>query len=150
MTRRVPRSAFPASHANAPLSVEGRRRLVERMETWRREHKWSAQRITDELADSGFKVNRRTVTRHGQGRRPQVAGRAQSARTGREYTYLHSAIDGFSRLSSTGNVHYNYHRPHSGAGGQPPASRLREGVTNVQPSYTQHTQQCHSDALASS
>ena len=33
------------------------------------------------------------------------------------------------------NIHYNYHRPHSGAGGRPPASRLRSGVTNVQPSY---------------
>ena len=108
------------SHANAPLSIEGRRRLVERcttrpiahvaaemgisracaskwvnrwrrhgdaglrdrsssphrspnatpawaieqIETWRCEHKWSAQRITDELADLGFTINRRTVTRH--------------------------------------------------------------------------------------
>lgn len=34
------------------------------------------------------------------------------------------------------NIHYNYHRRHSGAGGQPPASRLREVVTNVQPSYS--------------
>ncbi|MGC5028005.1 integrase core domain-containing protein [Tsukamurella sp. DT100] len=34
------------------------------------------------------------------------------------------------------NVHYNYHRPHSGAGGRPPASRLRGVVTNVQPSYS--------------
>lgn len=117
------------SHANAPLSVEGRRRLVEgcksrliaqvaaemgisraraskwvnrwrrhgdaglhdrsssprrspsttpawvitEVESWRREHKRSAQRITDELADLGFTINRRTVTRHlmrlGPGRR---------------------------------------------------------------------------------
>lgn len=28
-------------------------------------------------------------------------------------------------------THYNYHRPHSAAGGNPPASRLRTGVTNV-------------------
>jgi len=34
------------------------------------------------------------------------------------------------------NIHYNYHRPHSGSGGQPPVSRLRVGVTNVVPSYT--------------
>ena len=34
------------------------------------------------------------------------------------------------------NLHYNYHRPHSAAGGQPPASRLKTGVTNVQPSYS--------------
>jgi DNA-directed RNA polymerase specialized sigma54-like protein len=66
------------SHANAPLSIEGRRRLVERcktspyatpawvvgkIESWRREHKWSAQRIADELSDLGFMINRRTVTR---------------------------------------------------------------------------------------
>jgi len=31
------------------------------------------------------------------------------------------------------NIHYNYHRPHSAANGQPPASRLHAGVTNVQP-----------------
>lgn len=43
--------------------------------------------------------------------------------------------DARSAAIAVWNVHYNYHRPHSGAGGQPPASRLREGVTNVQPSY---------------
>jgi transposase InsO family protein len=333
------------THANAPLSLEGRRRLInrcrdrpiahvaaemgisracaskwvnrwrrhgdaglldhsstphrspnatpawaiEQIETWRREYKWSAQRITDELADLGFTMNRRTVTRHltrlGLGRRrfidpggdgnrkpgkitarwpghmvhldvkkvgripdgggwrihgrhsdqAKTVGRAKSAGARRGYTYLHSAIDGFSRLSYTEplpdekgataaaflarakvwfaahgithihrvvtdnggcyrsgdfarivgdqsrhqktkpytprhngkveryqrilaeellyardftseharsaaiavwNIHYNYHRPHSGAGGMPPASRLRDGVTNVRPSYT--------------
>ena len=34
------------------------------------------------------------------------------------------------------NIHYNYHRPHSAAGGRPPATRLSTGVTNVQPSYS--------------
>lgn len=29
------------------------------------------------------------------------------------------------------NIHYNYHRPHTAASGQPPASRLRTHVTNV-------------------
>jgi transposase InsO family protein len=33
------------------------------------------------------------------------------------------------------NIHYNYHRPHSGAGGRPPASRSSACVTNVRPSY---------------
>ncbi|MFJ2022149.1 IS481 family transposase [Streptomyces nodosus] len=33
------------------------------------------------------------------------------------------------------NIHYNYHRPHSTANGQPPASRPREGVSNVVASY---------------
>ena len=32
--------------------------------------------------------------------------------------------------------HHNYHRPHSAADGQPPATQLKTGVTNVQPSYT--------------
>ncbi len=34
------------------------------------------------------------------------------------------------------NIHYNYHRPHTAAGNQPPASRLRTGVTNVMASYS--------------
>src|SRR5215203_715666 len=33
------------------------------------------------------------------------------------------------------NVHYNYHRPHTAAGNQPPALRLGLGVTNVMRSY---------------
>jgi transposase InsO family protein len=33
------------------------------------------------------------------------------------------------------NIHYNYHRPHTAAGNQPPASRLHTGVTNLQTSY---------------
>ena len=261
---------------------------IEKIESWRREHKWSARRITDELADLGVVINRRSVTRHlsrlGLGRRrfidpsgdnnrkpgkitarwpghmvhldvkkvgkiPDGGGwrihgrdsdqaktvdRAKSAGAQRGYTYLHSAVDGFSRLAYTEpltdekgataaaflarakvwfaahgithihrvvtdngacyrsgdfarivgqrtrhqktkpytprhngkveryqrilaeellyasefnsedarsaaiavwNIHFNYHRPHSGAGGRPPASRLRDGVTNVQPSY---------------
>ncbi len=35
------------------------------------------------------------------------------------------------------NIRYNRHRPHSGADGQTPATRLREGVTNVLASYSQ-------------
>ncbi|WP_066515967.1 IS481 family transposase [Curtobacterium ammoniigenes] len=34
------------------------------------------------------------------------------------------------------NVHYNYHRPHTATGNQPPASKLRTGVTNVMASYS--------------
>jgi transposase InsO family protein len=34
------------------------------------------------------------------------------------------------------NIHYNYHRPHGTAGGQPPASPLQSGVTNVLASYS--------------
>jgi transposase InsO family protein len=32
-------------------------------------------------------------------------------------------------------IHYNYHRPHTAAGHQPPASRLNTGVTNVMSNY---------------
>jgi transposase InsO family protein len=34
------------------------------------------------------------------------------------------------------NIHYNYHRPHTAAGNQPPAHRLDSGVTNVSRSYS--------------
>ena len=37
---------------------------------------------------------------------------------------------------ATWNLHYNYHRPHSAAGDQPPASRLQTGVTNVMSNYS--------------
>lgn len=333
------------THRNAPLSIEGRRRLVERcqdrpiahvatemgisracaskwvnwwrrhgvaglldrsstphttpsatptwviekIETWRREYKWSAQRITYELAELDVRIDRRTVTRHltrlGLGRRKfidpggeqnrkpgkitarwpghmahldvkkvgripegggwrthgrdsaqaKAASRAKSAGARRGYVYLHSIVDGYSRLAYTEplpdetgataaaflarakvwfaahgithihrivtdngacyrsgdfakivgkqsrhqktkpytprhngkveryqrilaeellyarefiseddrttaigvwNIHYNYHRPHSGTQGQPPASRLDTGVTNVRPSYS--------------
>ncbi|SDZ51973.1 leucine-zipper of insertion element IS481 [Saccharopolyspora shandongensis] len=108
------------THTNAPLSIEGRRRLIERcrtrpiahvaaemgisracaskwvnrwrrygevglhdrastphtspnatppevidrIETWRRENKWSAQQITRELRSIGINTHRRTVSRH--------------------------------------------------------------------------------------
>jgi AAA domain len=38
--------------------------VIARIETWRREKKWSANRITHELAELDFRINRRTVTRH--------------------------------------------------------------------------------------
>jgi transposase InsO family protein len=331
-------------HRNAPLSVEGRRRLVQRCQTrpiahvaaemgisrqcaskWvnrhrkygdaglldrpsvphhqptatlaqvvtrleamRREHKWSARRISIELASEGVTISVRTVSRHlvhlGLNRRgfidptgennrqptriharwpghmvhldvkkvgviPDGGGwrvhgrgteRAKQSIRGRKrggrarYTYLHTAIDGFSRLAYTEalpdeqartaigfthraraffarhgithihrivtdngacyrahdfatvlrgarhqqitpytprhngkveryhrilaeeflyartwtseqhrtealqvwNVHYNYHRPHTAAGNQPPATRLHTRVTNVTASYT--------------
>jgi transposase InsO family protein len=331
-------------HRNAPLSVEGRRRLVQRCQTrpiahvaaemgisrqcaskWvnrhrkygeaglldrpsvphhqptatsaqvvarieamRREHKWSARRITLELAGEGITIAVRTVSRHlahlglsqrrfldptgENNRQPRriharwpghmihldvkkvgvipdgggwrahgrgseqaklsVRGRQRGSRA--RYTYLHTAIDGYSRLAYTEalpdetartaiafthraraffarhgirhvhrivtdngacyrahdfatvlrgarhqritpytprhngkveryhrilaeeflyahtwtseqqrtaalqvwNIHYNYHRPHTTAGNQPPATRLHAGVTNVMTSYT--------------
>jgi len=38
--------------------------VVEQIEAWRRTRKWSAQRITLELAGLGYRINRRTVARH--------------------------------------------------------------------------------------
>ena len=34
------------------------------------------------------------------------------------------------------NHHYNYHRPHTACGDQPPASRLQTSVDNVMANYT--------------
>lgn len=103
--------------------------VIAQIESWRREHKWSAQRITDELVSIGFVIDRRTVRRHltrlGPGelrfidpggennRKPgkiiarrdsdqaKVAGRAKSAGAKRGYVCLHSVVDGFSRLAYT-------------------------------------------------
>ncbi len=49
----------------------------------------------------------------------------------REFT----SEDAGSAAISVWNIHDNYHRPHSAAAGKPPAARLRESVTNVEPSY---------------
>jgi transposase InsO family protein len=56
-----------------------------------------------------------------------------------EFLYARSWLSEEQRRGALGvwNIHYNYHRPHSAAGGQPPASRLRTGVTNVLASYKQ-------------
>lgn len=51
----------------------------------------------------------------------------------REFT----SEDARSAAIAVWNIHYNYHRPHSAAARKPPAARLRESVTNVEPSYGQ-------------
>jgi hypothetical protein len=60
--------------------------VIEQIESWRREHKRSAQRITDERVSIGFVIDRRTVSRHstrlGLGKRRCI-------------------VDGFSRLACT-------------------------------------------------
>lgn len=132
--------------------------VIAQIETWRRMNKWSASRITHELADHGITTNRRTVTRHltrlGLGRRRfldptgepnrepgkiiarwpghmahldvkkvgripdgggwrvhgrnsaqhRAASRAKAPKNGGAkagYVYLHSIVDGFSRLAYT-------------------------------------------------
>ncbi|MFF5945740.1 helix-turn-helix domain-containing protein, partial [Streptomyces althioticus] len=130
-------------------------RLVERIETMRREHKWSASRIAFELEQDGTPVSRRTITRllsqlglnrrrfidpdgelnrepqrivaarpghmvhidvkkvgripdgggwrvHGRGSpQAKAAERTKSRGVRNGYVYLHSAIDGYSRLAYT-------------------------------------------------
>jgi transposase len=144
------RSSTPHSSPNATPAW-----VIEQIETWRRDKKWSAQRITHELAEQGFKINRRTVTRHlarlgvgqrrfldpcgGSNRKPgkitarwpghmvhldvkkvgripdgggwrihgrdsdqhRAVDRAKAAGAKRGYVYLHSIVDGFSRLAYT-------------------------------------------------
>ena len=51
------------------------------------------------------------------------------------YTREYASEDERSQAIAIWNVHYNSHRPHSAAGGQPPASRLKTRVTHVRPSY---------------
>ncbi|CAM5650105.1 IS481 family transposase ISNfa1 [Streptomyces purpurascens] len=55
-----------------------------------------------------------------------------------EFLYARNWVSEDQRRDALGvwNIHYNYHRPHSAAGGQPPAWRLRAGVTNVLASYS--------------
>ncbi|MGP5054123.1 IS481 family transposase [Brachybacterium paraconglomeratum] len=143
-------------HSSAPANRPSRLpvRVVELIEHWRREKKWSARRIARELADGhGVRCCVRTVTRwldrlglnrirditpdgenlrspgkitarypghmvhmdvkkvgkipdgggwwaHGRGSEQALAGkRAHKQKVG--YTYLHSIIDGFSRLAYT-------------------------------------------------
>jgi DNA-binding transcriptional ArsR family regulator len=132
--------------------------VIEKIEAWRRERKWSASRIAHELAEIGYPINRRTVTRHlsrlGLGHRRfldpcgesnrqpgkitarwpghmahldvkkvgripdgggwrvhgrdsdqhRAADRAKAKKNGAAragYVYLHSIVDGFSRLAYT-------------------------------------------------
>ena len=55
-----------------------------------------------------------------------------------EFLYAHTWTSERQRADALGiwNIHYNYHRPHSATGGQPPASQLATGVTNVVASYS--------------
>lgn len=98
--------------------------VIQQIEAWRREHKWSARRITDELADVGVVMDRRTVSRHlsrlGPGRRRFIdpsggtdrrPGKIIARRPGHMvpldvkkvggYINLHSIADGHSRLAYT-------------------------------------------------
>ncbi|WIX76837.1 IS481 family transposase [Amycolatopsis carbonis] len=55
-----------------------------------------------------------------------------------EFLYAHAWTSEHHRTTALAvwNIHYNYHRPHTAAGDQPPATRLDTGVTNVMASYS--------------
>lgn len=55
-----------------------------------------------------------------------------------EFLYARTWTSEQQRADAVGvwNVHYNYHRPHSAAGGRPPAAALDRRVTNVMTSYS--------------
>ncbi len=52
------------------------------------------------------------------------------------YNRVWTSEDRRTQALAAWNVHYNYHRPHTAAGNQPPASRLHAGVTNLMASYS--------------
>lgn len=52
------------------------------------------------------------------------------------YARTWTSEDQRSEALKVWNIHFNYHRPHSAVDGQPPASRLVTGVTNVLASYS--------------
>lgn len=60
-----------------------------------------------------------------------------------EFLYARTRLSEDQRREALGvwNIHYNYHRPHSATGGQPPAARKRGGVANVMASYIQPRRQ---------
>ncbi|MBB4910590.1 transposase InsO family protein [Actinophytocola algeriensis] len=55
-----------------------------------------------------------------------------------EFLYAHTWTSEQHRSEAlkVWNIHYNYHRPHTTAGNQPPVTRLHTGVTNVVTSYS--------------
>lgn len=52
------------------------------------------------------------------------------------YARRFTSEDARSAAIAVWNSHYNSHRPHGATAGKPPAARLRESVTNVEPSYS--------------
>lgn len=129
--------------------------VIRHIEAWRREHKWSARRITDELADLGIVINRRTISRHlsrlGLGQRRFIDPSGENNRKPGKIVarwpghMAHLDVKKVGRIPDGGgwriygrnsaqarefasegarsaaiavwNIHYNYHRPHSGTGG---------------------------------
>jgi hypothetical protein len=54
------------------------------------------------------------------------------------YAHAWTSQHGRAIALSTWNIRYNYHRPHSAADDQPPASRRADGITNSWPHTASH------------
>ena len=97
--------------------------------------------ITDNIANYRAATFTRTVTamasRHQRIRPHTPRHNGKIERYNRilaeELLYAHTWISEAERAAaiSIWNVHYNFHRPHTAAADQPPASHLHTGVTNV-------------------
>lgn len=103
-------------HASAPLSLDGRRRLVER-----RQHSpllIRCQHITSYTARRNGKIERYKRTRRG----------VRSARTW-------TSEQGRTDTLATWILHYNYHRPNSAYDRQPSEAKVPARVNNVLATY---------------
>jgi hypothetical protein len=49
------------------------------------------------------------------------------------YAHQFTSEDARPAAIAVSNIHYDHHRPHGAAAGKPPAARLRESVTSVEP-----------------
>lgn len=116
---------------------------------WARARAWFAahgiDRITRVVTDNGAcyraKDFVRTIlahaTRHQRTRpyTPRHNGKIERYQRilAEDWLYARTWTSESQRTESIGtwNLHYNYHRPHTACGNQPPASRLRQRVTNL-------------------
>jgi transposase len=69
-----------------------------------------------------------------------------------EFLYARTGTSEDQRREALGvwNIHHTYHRPHTSIGNQPPAARLRDGVTNVLTSCSQRSSRCRTEITAKS
>ncbi|GLY64745.1 hypothetical protein Atai01_13640 [Amycolatopsis taiwanensis] len=110
-----PHRASPTSSGSSPTTAPATRPTTSPPRCWGARH----QRITPYTPRHNGKVERYNRI---------LAEEFLYART---WTSEHQRADALN----VWNIHYNYHRPHTAAGNQPPATRLHPSVTNIQTSY---------------
>jgi hypothetical protein len=112
-------------------------RVIELIETWRRDQKWSGQRITHELAELGVTINRRTITRHltrlGLGQRRFLDPSGDSNREPGQITarwpgrMVHLDVKKVGRIPDGGGWRIHGHRSAQHPCGRPCERRGRQG-----------------------